>query len=182
MRHLRQSCAIVACVVSLALAGCGGGGGDKGSTAQQSGASAEGFVAGKTAPGFTLLDVDGKTVHLADYKGKVVVVDFWATWCGPCKAAIPHLIALQTQFAARDFVILGLSGDEDPPATVKQFAQAKGMQYPILMVDQDTQGKYGVNSYPTAFVIDKSGVIRNVFMGYSDQVPVQMESAIRSLL
>lgn len=182
MRHLRYWMAVVACVAALAVAGCGGGSGSKGGSAQSTSAPEEGFLPGKSAPAFTLTDLDGKPVSLADYKGKVVVVDFWATWCGPCNMEIPHLIELQKEFEPQGATILALSVDEDPPATVKQFVTEKGMNYPVVMADQDTQGKYGVTGYPTAYVIDKTGVIRNVFQGYTEQTTTQMASAIRSLL
>ncbi len=180
MRHWRTTLAILACVAALAVAGCGGGGQKSGQSA--SGTPEEGFLPGKSAPVWTLSDLDGKQVSLADYKGKVVMVDFWATWCGPCNVEIPHLIELQNQFGPDKFVILGLSVDEDPPAIVKEFAVKKGMNYPIVMADQATQSKYGVAGYPTAYVIDKTGVIRNVFSGFTPQTTQQMESAIRALL
>ena len=179
MRYLRGITYVVACVAALMLAGCGGGAKEKSATTTAGGPT-EGFIPGKAAPAFTLKDVDGKAVTLADYKGKVVMVDFWATWCGPCKMELPHLVELQKQYADKNFVILGLSMDEDPPATVKKFAQDNGIPYTIVMSDQDTQSKYGVTGYPTAFVIDKAGVIRNVFQGYTDKAI--LDNAIRPLL
>ncbi len=176
MRHLSRLTWAITCLSAVLLLGCGGGAKEQ----TTAGVPAVGFLPGKTAPAFTLTDVDGKTVSLADYKGKVVMVDFWATWCGPCKLELPHLVDLQKQYADKDFVILGLSMDDDKPEMVKQFAEENGLPYTIVMGDEGTQGRYGVTGYPTAFLIDKGGVIRNVFQGYTDKAI--LDNAIRPLL
>ncbi len=142
--------------------------------------SSTGFNTGQAAPDFALTDVDGQPVRLADYRGKVVVVDFWATWCGPCRMELPDLKSLYSTYKPQGFEILGLSVDEDPPAVVKKFAQTNGIPYRIVMADQDTQGRYGVRAYPTTLVIDRNGVIRARYIGITPRE--EFEQAIKPLL
>jgi thiol-disulfide isomerase/thioredoxin len=118
------------------------------------------------APGWKLKDVDGKPVDLREFKGKVVVLDFWATWCPPCKTEIPGYIALQKKYADDGLVVIGVSCDTDGPAPVKQFVKDVGINYMIVMADDDIQTAYGpLLGYPTTFIIDRQGVIRDKKVG-----------------
>jgi peroxiredoxin len=124
--------------------------------------SAEGLpdLRGKQAPAFTLKTVDGKTVSLADYKGKVVLVNFWATWCGPCKLEMPWLIDLQKKYAAHGFTVLGVSEDDDPAKTVGDFAAKVGVNYPVLMASDAMSKAYGGIEYlPISYYIGRDGKI-----------------------
>jgi peroxiredoxin len=133
------------------------------------------------APSWTLSDVDGREVKSTDFKGKVVVVDFWATWCPPCRKELPEYVALQKKYADRGLVILGFSLDELPAAQVKAFAEKMKVNYPILMANAETAEAFGgVQGLPTAFVIDREGQIRHVKVGLSD--PEAYEKLIASLL
>ncbi len=124
-------------------------------------------LVGRAAPQFTLQDLDGKNVSLSSFKGKVVVLDFWATWCPPCRQEIPHFIDLQNKYGKKNFTFLGVSVDQDGPSVVKTFVAKNGMNYPQLMATQQVVMNYGkIDGIPTTFVIDKKGVIRNVFVGY----------------
>ncbi len=106
---------------------------------------------GKAAPAFTLKTVDGKTVSLSDYKGKAVLLNFWATWCGPCKLEMPWLIDLQKKYAAQGFTVLGISEDDGSPKNVGDFAAKMGVDYPVLMADDKTSTAYGGIDYlPTS--------------------------------
>src|SRR5580692_4208696 len=123
-------------------------------------------AAPKAAPGWRLKDVDGKPVDLGEFKGKVVVLDFWATWCPPCRTEIPGYIALQKKYAADGLVVIGVSVDTDGPAPVKKFMKDFGINYLIVMADDDIQNAYGpILGYPTTFIIDRDGVIRDKKLG-----------------
>jgi len=108
---------------------------------------------------FTITDLDGRTLSSADWKGKVVLVNFWATWCPPCLAEIPDLIALQNKYRDR-LVVVGISEDEISPEVVKQFAAEKKINYPIAMTNPDLYKRFtGINALPTTFVLDGDGQI-----------------------
>jgi thiol-disulfide isomerase/thioredoxin len=123
-----------------------------------------------SAPAWTLKDLDGKTVSLADFKGKVVVLDFWATWCPPCRAEIPHFIELQNELKDKGVTIVGVSLDSTGPADVAQFAKTNGMNYPIVMGDEKTATAYGADQgIPTTVVIDAKGNIVATHLGLTDK-------------
>ena len=115
---------------------------------------------------FTMTDVNGKTISSASLKGKVVIVNFWATWCPPCRAEIPDLIALQNKYRDQ-LVIIGVSDDDDPPATVKKWADEHKMNYPIVMSTPELRKVFvGVAALPTSFVVSRESrlVMRHVGM------------------
>ncbi len=117
------------------------------------------------APAFTLTDLEGKPVSLADFRGKVVVLDFWATWCPPCKREIPDFIELQKTYGSQGVQIVGIALDE--PDKVQAFAQQNGMNYPVLMGTDEISAMYGgIDGIPTTFIIDKTGKIVNRFEGF----------------
>lgn len=120
----------------------------------------------KQAPEFALKDANGATVHLSDYKGKVVLLDFWATWCGPCKIEIPWFMQFEQEYKDRGFAVLGVSMDEGGWDDVKPYIQARKVNYRILMGnDQVGQAYGGVDSLPTTFLIDRAGRIAKVHVG-----------------
>ncbi len=122
-------------------------------------------LVGQGAPNFILEDLNGNEVRLTDFKGKVLIVDFWATWCGPCRQEIPIFVTLQSQYASRGFSMIGISTDEDPEV-VRSFAKEYKMNYPSLMADARIRRAYGVNTaIPTTFVIDGKGTIRYRYVG-----------------
>jgi cytochrome c biogenesis protein CcmG, thiol:disulfide interchange protein DsbE len=131
------------------------------------------------APAFTLTDLSGKQVSLADFRGKVVVLDFWATWCPPCKKEIPDFIELQKQYGSRGVQILGIALDQ--PDKVSEFVQQNGVNYPILLGNDAITAKYGgIDGIPTTFVIDKQGRIVNRFEGFRPKST--FEGEIKKLL
>jgi peroxiredoxin len=131
------------------------------------------------APGFTLTDLNGLPVSLADFRGKVVVLDFWATWCPPCKREIPDFIELQTRYSSQGLQIIGIGLDE--PEKLKAFATSNGMNYSVLLGTDDIALKYGgISGIPTTFIIDKSVKIVNRFEGFRSKDV--FESEIKRLL
>ena len=115
---------------------------------------------GKTAPAFTLKTVDGKTASLSDYKGKAVLLNFWAMWCGPCKLEMPWLIELQKKYAAQGFTVLGISEDDGSPKAVSDFAQKMGVDYPVFIANDAVSTAYGGIDYlPTSYYIGRDGKV-----------------------
>ncbi len=138
-------------------------------------------LVGKTAPDFALTDLSGKTVRLADFKGKVILLDFWATWCAPCREEIPYFVELQKQYAEKGFTLLGASLDEEGVAVVKPFAQEFGINYPVVIATTRVSAAYGgLQALPTAFLIGRDGRILQAFVG--DQARSGFERAIRLAL
>jgi len=118
------------------------------------------------APAWKLKDLAGNIVTSDQFKGKVVVVDFWATWCPPCKGEIPGYIALQKKYAADGLVFVGISVDEDGPEVVRKFVKQYGINYPIVMFNEDVVNAFGpIEGYPTTFIIDRDGNIVDKKLG-----------------
>ena len=145
------------------------------------------FTGGSTAapsqiaPEFVLQDVEGKQVRLSDYKGKVVLVNFWATWCPPCKVEIPWFIEMQQAYRDRGLVILGISLDDDGREVVKPFAEENRINYPMLLGNDSVSRAYGgVESLPTSFVIDREGRVAATHLGLVSRRVYERE--IESLL
>ena len=128
-------------------------------------------------PGFTVTDLDGKTVSFADLRGKVVLVNFWATWCPPCRAEIPDLVALQEKYRDK-LVVLGISEDEDAtPQAVKAFGVERKVNYPIVMKTPELAKIFkGVSALPTTFVIDPEGKIRQRHVGMLRAQTTELET------
>ena len=132
------------------------------------------------APPFQLEDIEGKELKLEAFHGKVVLLNFWATWCGPCREEIPALIELQRRY--KDHLqVIGLAVDEDDEAYVRKFAASSGMNYPIAMSSTDVRIAYGgVGALPTVFVINPEGRLVQKHVGLFD--PVLYETEVRALL
>jgi thiol-disulfide isomerase/thioredoxin len=132
------------------------------------------------APDFKLTALNGKPVTLADSHGKVVLLNFWATWCGPCRAEIPDLIELQNKYKDR-LQILGLVVDDDDAEAIKEFVEKFGINYPVALASNETRIQYvGIAALPTSFVLDAEGRIVQKHEGLRD--PLLYETEIRSLL
>lgn len=120
---------------------------------------------GKKAPDFTLVDTKGNKVSLADYKGKIVIVDFWATWCGPCRRGVPDLVAIQKDYKGK-VVVIGISLDQETKDDILPFMEAFEINYPIVYGTQKVTVDYGgVSAIPTSFVIDQNGNIVDKHVG-----------------
>lgn len=134
-----------------------------------------------SAPSFSLPNMQGKTVRLSDYSGKVVILDFWATWCPPCREEIPHFIGLYQKYRSQGFEIVGISMDLAGPGVVESFIREYGINYPILMGNEEVTLNYGgIRGIPTTFVIDRQGRIHKKFVGY--QGKETFENLLKALL
>ena len=123
-------------------------------------------VAPVAAPAWKLKDVDGNVVSADQFKGKVVVLDFWATWCGPCRSEIPGYVNLQKKYGADGLAFVGVSVDEDGPEVVRKFMKEHGINYTIVMADEKVVEAYApIEGYPTTFIIDRAGMIRDRKLG-----------------
>ncbi|HEV2197748.1 MAG TPA: TlpA disulfide reductase family protein [Candidatus Acidoferrum sp.] len=132
------------------------------------------------APAFKVSTLDGKPLSLADYKNKVILMNFWATWCGPCRSEIPDLVELQNKYKDQ-LQIIGLVVDDDDEDAVKKFAEKFGINYPIAMATDEMRMEYGgIPALPTSFVLDGEGRVVQKHEGLRD--PVLYEVEIRSLL
>jgi peroxiredoxin len=124
------------------------------------------------APSFNLQDINGKNVKLEDHRGNVVLLDFWATWCPPCRKSIPELVNLQREYESRGLVVLGISLDQYPEIgdqELKSFIDKNGINYRVIRYTQDLLEDYfgdGQIAVPTMFVIDRKGVIRDKLIGF----------------
>ena len=120
---------------------------------------------GKKAVDFTLNDIDGNKISLADYNGKVVVLDFFADWCPPCRQEVPDFIELEKQYGSQGFSMIGVALVDQSAA--KAFSGKMGINYPVLIDDGKVSAEYGpIRSIPTTFVIGKDGKIAKVYIGY----------------
>lgn len=166
---------LVATVVLVAATGC--------SPAPERSVHAQPAKEGqrKPAPDFTLKDAGGKTVRLSDYRGKVVLLDFWATWCGPCKIEIPWFIAMQRNLKDRGLVVLGVSMDEEGWEVVKPFLTQMNVNYRVAIGDDATSKAYGgIDALPTTFLIDREGRIADKHEGVTSRK--EFEDGVEKLL
>jgi thiol-disulfide isomerase/thioredoxin len=137
----------------------------------------------RSSQGFTLLD--NRRMRLTDYLGHVVVLDFWATYCPPCREEIPHLVRLQKQFGPKGLKVVGLNvgGEEDRPK-VPDFVKQYGIQYQLADPDDDTVRLFlaGDDSIPQTFVLDRRGRLVRHFVGYDTEVAAELERAVAEAL
>lgn len=137
-------------------------------------------AAGAGAPDFTVNDLQGKKISLSDYKGKVVLLDFWATWCAPCLEEIPHFITMQEKYAGQGFQAIGISMD-DGPKPVEAFYQEHKLNYPVAIGTSKLADSYGgILGLPVTFVINRDGSIRKKFVGATDPAAIE-EQVVEAL-
>jgi cytochrome c biogenesis protein CcmG/thiol:disulfide interchange protein DsbE len=134
----------------------------------------------KAAPGFSLNDSNGALIRLADYKGRVVLLNFWATWCHGCKLEIPWFMEYQTRYKKRGLAVIGVSMDEDGWKSVEPYLEKKPMNYPVVVGGQDVAKRYGLESMPMTLLIDRDGKIVASHTGVVDKAACENE--IRMLL
>jgi peroxiredoxin len=150
---------VAAAVLLLALTGCS-------HSPQPEKQASKGQAKRKPAPDFILRDVDGKTVRLSDYRGKVVLLNFWATWCGPCKVEIPWFMEFEPRYKDRGFAVLGVAMDDEGWAVVKPYLQENRVNYRVVVGNDEVSAKYGgIDSLPTTMIIDRQGNIVSTHIG-----------------
>ena len=137
---------------------------------------------GDKAPAIKLVTTSGQPVTLANYKGYVLVMDFFATWCIPCKEPIPHMNALNRKYGKQGLQVLGVSVDEGGEREVKNFIAERKISYPVAVAPEDLQTEYGLRSIPTIYVINKKGLVAEKYQGFSEQTGRAMEETIKRLL
>ena len=134
----------------------------------------------KAAPDFTLTDSKGAPVRLSDYQGKVVLLDFWATWCHGCKTEIPWYIEFQDKYKDNGLAVIGVSMDDDGWKSVKPFLEQNKLNYPVVIGDRALGKRYNVDSMPVTLLIDRDGRIADSHSGMVDKDA--FENEIRTLL
>ena len=133
------------------------------------------------APDLKLKDIEGRILRLSDYKGKVVLLNFWATWCAPCRAEMPDLIKWQREYRRRGLQIIGVTYPPEDPAEARKFIKSINVNYPIALGEKQTKAIFDEGeTIPISVVIDKSGVVREVIKGII--FPEEFEQKIKSLL
>lgn len=133
-------------------------------------ALSEGSFIGKRAPDFSLQTLDGKTLKLSDLRGKAVVLNFWATWCSPCKAEMPWFVDFQKEYGSQGLQIVGVAMDDSAKEEIAKFAKDMSVNYPIVLGKESLADQYGgVEFLPTTFYIDRSGNIQNRVFGIVDR-------------
>lgn len=134
------------------------------------------------APDFTLRGIDGRNLRLAEQRGQVVMVNFWATWCGPCRVEMPHLNKIHDKYRGSGFLLLGVNVDEDAGKAAGAVTQW-GIRFPVLHDAQKTVVRaYQVSSMPSTVLIDRDGRLRHVHRGYRDGYELEYDKQVRALL
>ena len=134
------------------------------------------------APDFTLRSMGGSNLRLQEQRGQVVLVNFWATWCGPCRQEIPHLNTLYDKYRASGFVLLGVNIDDNPKVAA-ELAAKLGVKFPVLLdTDKAVSKLYDMSAMPATVVIDRDGKVRYIHRGYRDGYELTYDQQIRTLL
>ena len=163
--HARRNAAVIIVVV-VAIAAMLIGGQYLAHRGERSGTvAAGGPKPGTAAPDFALQSLDGKTVHLSDFRGKAVLLNFWATWCTPCRLEMPWFVELEKQYGPQGLQVVGVAMDDAGPDKIAKFAKDMGVNYPVLLGKESVGDEYGGLEYlPTSFYLDREGkVVQRVF-------------------
>lgn len=137
---------------------------------------------GDKAPDFTLRSSVGKNLKLSEYRGQVVMINFWATWCAPCRQEMPQLNRLYVQYQRAGFALLGVNIDDNPKAAQKVVDQLS-LGFPVLFdANKQVSSRYDVDAMPSTVLIDRSGVVRYLHRGYRSGVENEYEAKLRELL
>ena len=177
--HPRSTLLALLTLTALACGDGSSGGGGETNTAS----SATHPLIGSPGPAFLLDSSNGKgKVALAPLKGKVVVIDFWATWCGPCKESFPKLQELYTKYQSSGVEVLGISEDDENTG-IAEFGTAHSAKFPLAWdKDKSIAGQWNPKTMPTTFIVDRNGIVRFAHVGYHPKEELEMEKEIKTLL
>jgi len=134
-----------------------------------------------SAPDFTLKTLDDEEIALSKLKGKVILLDFWATWCGPCRESIPHLVQLYRTYQKSGLEVIGMNVDRGDMNIVRHFVKSMDIPYPIAMTPENVERGYGVTGLPTTILIDKQGKIREKIVGFTSEIAKKMTARVADL-
>jgi len=173
-------------LLTLTLPSCDGDPESKAIGARETGSDAaltEAPRVGHLAPDFILQTLDGRDMHLSEYRGHVVFLNFWATWCGPCKVEMPAMEKLYREFRTKGFVVVAVSSDAEGPAVTRPYRDALGLSFTIADDSEMLVSRlYGVRSLPLTFLVNREGVITHQIFGARDWGDSEARSGIRQLL
>ncbi len=195
MKILKVAALLLSAVVlSVGFAGCGGGeeaaepSGEAAATTEETvtmpaqQASGVGVEPGQTPPAFVLPDLSGNDVSLADFEGKVVILDLWATWCGPCRKEIPFLVSLYEEYKDEGLVVVGVGLDQGGASVIAPFVEANDVSYTILVGNQEIGRDYRVRSIPMTLTIDRDGRVAAKDVGFAPAMEGAMRARVEELL
>ena len=149
----------------------------------QGGSAPSSVAVGEVAPDFTLVNMDGEMVSLSDYLGQVVVINFWATWCPPCREEKPTMESLYEKFKEEGLVFLAVNVEADGHQVVSQYLLRQSYSFPILLdAKAEVQGLYGVFRYPESYIVDRNGVVAEHVIGGRDWMQNPTYRMVESLL
>jgi peroxiredoxin len=135
------------------------------------------------APEFSLMSLDGKRINLSDYRGKVVMLHFWATWCPPCVEEVPTIETLYRNTLGKDFVILAVSVDEGGAASIRSFMQRNKLSFPVLLdPDHAVSGLYGTYKFPETYIIGRNGIVKDKVIGPRDWAVPAVVDAVQQII
>ncbi len=172
--RFRLLCALTAILLGLSIQGC-----ISQNVRDDDGSTVKPASKRNPAPDFEVKDSNGQTFRLADYKGKVVLLNFWATWCGPCKIEIPWFMDFEKNYKDHGFAVVGISLDDDGWEVVKPFVASRRMNYRVALGNMQIERLYGggdgIQSVPTSFIIDREGKVADVHVGLVSKSDYQNE-------
>lgn len=137
---------------------------------------------GQPAPAFKLFAVNGQPLSNEGLKGSVVIIDFWATWCPPCRESLPFFNELHRKYSKQGLQIIGMNVDEGPERELKNFVAEKGLLYTIAMAPRKLQDEFGIRALPVLYILDRNGIVREQVVGFSAQAGKVIENNVKKLL